>query len=103
MIDVYNGCPNCSLRAKCGPLSSHYWPAYNSVSYMSVYIVNFSHLLKKCLIMISPEDSISATIEGNDFDIIYVGELELRTELTVLIIVCGPTRCLLVCIWPLLQ
>ena len=38
-------------------------------------------MLKKCLIMISQMHSISATIEGNVIDVIYVGELEIYTIL----------------------
>ena len=43
---------------------------------MSVYTVNFSQTLNKCLIMVSPEHSSTATTEGNVIDFIYVGELE---------------------------
>ena len=52
------------------------------ISYMSVYIVNFLQALKKCLMMISQKHSISATIEGNVIDIMYLGELEIHTALT---------------------
>ena len=46
---------------------------------MSVYIFNLLQRLKKCLKMISPKYSVSATTEGNVIDIIYVGELEIPT------------------------
>ena len=51
---------------------------------MSVYIVNFSQTLNKCLIMVSPEPSSTATIEGNVIDFICVGELEIHTVLAYL-------------------
>ena len=38
--------------------------------------------MRKCLTMTSPKHNISATIEGNAVDIIYVGELEIHTVLT---------------------
>ena len=65
---------------------------------MSLYIINLSQTLKKRLTMIGPEHSISATIEGSVIDVTYVAELQVHTVLTyhVLLIVCGPARCLLV-------
>ena len=38
--------------------------------------------LKKCLIVISPKHSISATNEGNGIGITYVGELKIHTVST---------------------
>ena len=60
---------------------------------------------KKYLIMINPKYSITPTIERNVIDIIYVGELGIHTVLTYhcATFVRGPIRCLLFCIWPLLQ
>ena len=49
---------------------------------MSVYIFTLLQTLEKCLIMISPKNSITATIEGSAIDSIYVGELETHTVLT---------------------
>ena len=48
----------------------------------SACIANCLHSLKKCLIMISRKNSITATIEGNVIDIIYVGEGEIHRVLT---------------------
>ena len=48
---------------------------------MSVYIANFLQTLKKSRIVINLKHSIIFTIEGNVFDIIYVGELEVHTVL----------------------
>ena len=49
--------------------------------------------------------SITATIEGNAIDIIYVGVLEIHTVLTCYCatIVCGPACCILSCVWFLRQ
>ena len=49
---------------------------------MSVYIINFSQALKKCLIMISTKHCITATIEDNVINITYVGEQEIHRVLT---------------------
>ena len=49
--------------------------------YLCIYC-QFLQASRKCLIMISPGQSITATIEGNVIDTIYVGELEIRTVLT---------------------
>ena len=38
-------------------------------------------MLKKCLTMKSPKHSITANIEGNVIDIIYIGEQEINTVL----------------------
>ena len=59
---------------------------------MSVYIVNILQKLKKCLIMISPKHSNSATIEGDVIDLIYVGELEIHTVLAC--------HCVAYSVWP---
>ena len=48
--------------------------------------------MKKCLIIINLKHSISATIDVNVIDIIYVGELEIHTILTY--------QCAKYCVWP---
>ena len=50
--------------------------------YMSLYIVNVLQSLEKFLIMISPKQSITSSIEANVIEITYVGELEVHTVLT---------------------
>ena len=53
------------------------------VYHISLYILSiFLQTLKKVYDMTSPKHSITATIESNIFDFIYVGELEINTELT---------------------
>ena len=59
---------------------------------MSVYIVSFLQALKKFLVIISPEHSISAAIEGIVIDITYLGELEPHTVL--------PYHCVMYSVWP---
>ena len=53
----------------------------------------------------SPKDSITATIEGNVIDILYVSELKMNTVLTYHGAICSvwPGTYLLFSIWPLLQ
>ena len=62
------------------------------ISHVSVYIVNFLQALKKFLIMISAKHSVSATIESNVIDIVYVDEIEIHTVLTY--------HCATYTVWP---
>ena len=74
-IVLQQGCPNYSPRAKYGLPFSDHWSAQNSedvvVYHACLYILSIICKPKKCLIIISPKDSITATIEGNVMGIIF--------------------------------